>query len=185
MDKQKLRSIMKEKRQALSPKTFSLYNQNILSKVLSHPLIQEAKIIGCYVSLPGEVDTFNMIEKLLTEKRICVPKVIGNEMEFYEIHSFNDLQEGCFHVLEPFNCVKICPQEIDCMLVPLLAYDQDNYRVGYGKGYYDRYLANYSGLKVALCFAKTIYNEIIPSDEYDIKMDLIIDENILHIISKF
>ena len=67
---------MKEKRQALSPKTFSLYNQNILSKVLSHPRIQEGKIIGCYVSLPGEVDTFNMIEKLLTEKRICVPKVI-------------------------------------------------------------------------------------------------------------
>ena len=63
MDKQLLRKIMKEKRLALTSQTFSLYNQNILSKVLSHPLIQEAKIIGCYVSLPGEVDTFNMIEK--------------------------------------------------------------------------------------------------------------------------
>ena len=71
MDKQKLRSIMKEKRQALSPKTFSLYNQNILSKVLFHPRIQEAKIIGCYVSLPGEVDTFNMIEKRLRTIQLC------------------------------------------------------------------------------------------------------------------
>lgn len=176
MDKQKLRSIMKEKRQALSPKTFSLYNQNILSKVLSHPRIQEAKIIGCYVSLPGEVDTFNMIEKLLTEKRICVPKVIGNEMEFYEIHSFNDLQEGCFHVLEPVNCVKIYPQEIDCMLVPLLAYDQDNYRVGYGKGYYDRYFQkDFQGYKIGLAYSFQ-YVDHIDYDEFDQPLNEIIHE---------
>ena len=167
MDKQKLRSIMKEKRQALSPKTFSLYNQNILSKVLSHPRIQEAKIIGCYVSLPGEVDTFNIIEKLLTEKRICVPKVIGNEMEFYEIHSFNDLQEGCFHVLEPVNCVKICPQEIDCMLVPSLAY---------GKGYYDRYFQkNFQGYKIGLAYSFQ-YVDHIDYDEFDQPLNEIIHE---------
>lgn len=73
---------MKEKRQALSPKTFSLYNQNILSKVLSHPRIQEAKIIGCYVSLPGEVDTFNMIEKLLTENEFVFLKLLEMKWNF-------------------------------------------------------------------------------------------------------
>ncbi len=176
LDKQLLRKIMKEKRLALTSQTFSLYNQQILSKVLTHPRVQEAKIIGCYVSLPREVDTLAIIQTLLLHKRVCVPKVEGSQMNFYEIHSLDELHSGCFHVLEPVTSHFIEPGDIDCMLVPLLAYDQNNYRVGYGKGYYDRYFQrNFHGYKMGLAFSFQ-YVDHIDYDVYDYPLDEIIHE---------
>lgn len=176
MDKHYLRSLMKEKRLALTPQTFSLYNQKILSKVLSHPQIQKAQTIGCYVSLPQEVDTFKIIQALLPSKQICVPKVKGEDMEFYVIHSLDELQPGCFHVLEPVTSQLIQPHQIDCMLVPLLAYDHQNYRVGYGKGYYDRYFQHhFNGYKIGLAFSFQ-YVDRIDYDQYDQPLNEVIHE---------
>ena len=106
LDKQLLRKIMKEKRLALTSQTFSLYNQQILSKVLTHPRVQEAKIIGCYVSLPREVDTLAIIQNLLLHKRVCVPKVEGSQMNFYEINSLDELHSGCLGTL--IVCLFLC-----------------------------------------------------------------------------
>lgn len=167
---------MKEKRLQLSDETFSLYNQQICSKVLHHPQIQKAKIIGCYVSLPSEVDTFHIINSLLPYKRICVPKVEGNHMQFYEISSLNELKPGHFHVLEPITTKIMMPDEIDCMLVPLLAYDQLGYRVGYGKGYYDRYFqSDFHGYKIGLAFSFQ-YVDQIHHDIFDQKLDEVVNE---------
>lgn len=167
---------MKEKRLALTPQTFSLYNQEVLKKVLLHPQIQKAKVIGCYVSLPQEVDTFKIILSLLPSKRICVPKVKGSNMEFYEIRSLDELRSGCFGVYEPITSQLVLPHEIDCMLVPLLAYDNHCYRVGYGKGYYDRYFQkDFDGYKIGLAFSFQ-HVEQIDFDLYDQPLDEIIHE---------
>lgn len=167
---------MKEKRLDLTPQTFSLYNQEILKKVLSHPQIQKAKVIGCYVSLPQEVDTYKILLSLLPSKRICVPKVKGSNMDFYEIHSLDELRPGYFGVYEPITSQLVLPHEIDCMLVPLLAYDNHYYRVGYGKGYYDRYFqSNFKGYKIGLAFSFQHVKEI-NCDAYDQPLDEIIHE---------
>lgn len=167
---------MKAKRLQLSAKTFSLYNQRIHSQVLHHPQIQEAKTIGCYVSLPSEVDTIPIIDSLLPYKRICVPKVDGDHMQFYEISSLSELKPGHFRVLEPVTTKKIMPHEIDCMIVPLLAYDQLGYRVGYGKGYYDRYFqSDFYGYKIGLAFSFQ-YVDYIYHDVFDQKLDEVINE---------
>ena len=176
MDKNELRCLMKDKRLQLSAKTFSLYNQQIYSKVLRHPQVQNAKMIGCYVSLPSEVDTLQIIDSLLPYKRICVPKVEGNHMHFYEILSLDELKPGHFHVLEPITSQMIMPEEIDCMLVPLLAYDSLGYRVGYGKGYYDRYIqSDLHGYKIALAFSFQ-YVDQIQHDVFDQRLDEVIHE---------
>ena len=169
--------MIKEKRLSMNSKTFSLYNQQIYKQVCHHLSIINASLVACYVSLPLEVDTLSIIQELLKTKRIAVPKVLGNTMEFYEIHSLNDLKEGHFHVLEPTTNLLVKPQEIDCMLVPLVAFDERLYRVGYGKGYYDKYFASqcdYDKIGLAFEFQKVTD---IQTNEFDIPLDEIITEN--------
>lgn len=179
MDKKSIRQMMKEKRLLLNQETFSLYNQSIYHQVIHHPYYQSAKLIACYVSLQYEVDTISLIKKTLETHRVCVPKVHGDIMHFYEIESLDDLKEGCFHVLEPITTKQIQLQDIDLMIVPLLAFDQFKYRVGYGKGYYDKYFASgYQGYKLGLAFSFQYVN-CIDIDQYDYCLDEIIVENIL------
>lgn len=159
-------------------------SEKIINNLLNSSILNENLMIGCYASLPDEVNTWKLLDNTIF--KLCFPRIQGEFMEFYEVQNKSDFIKGKFDIYEPkISCQLVHKEKIDIMLIPCIAIDKKGNRIGYGKGYYDRYLANYSGLKVALCFAKTIYNEIIPSDEYDIKMDLIIDENILHIISKF
>ena len=97
-------------------------------------------------------------------------------MEFYYIHSLNDLKEGTFHVLEPTTNQIANIQDIDLMIVPMLAFDNQNYRVGYGKGFYDKYFAKgYLGYKLGLAFS---YQKVdkIDINEYDLPLDEILCE---------
>lgn len=176
LDKHVIRHIMKEKRLIISRETFSYGNQQIFQKVINHPIVQSSTTIGCYVSLPQEVQTTQIISELLKSHRVCVPKVKGSHMCFYEIHSLDDLKEGCFHVLEPITSTLIDACDIDLMIVPMLAYDQKKFRVGYGKGYYDKYFANgYKGYKLGLAFSFQ-YVEKIDTADNDIALDEIVTE---------
>lgn len=176
MDKKTIRTMILKKRLGISAQTFSLQSKKICQQLLQHEEIQKATMIGCYVSLPCEVDTHELIQKLLVHHRVCVPKVEGNIMNFYEISSLADLKEGYFHILEPSTSLLVAPWDIDCMIVPLLAYDQKKYRVGYGKGFYDRYFAGrYQGYKIGLAFSFQ-YVECIDIDKYDQSLNEIICE---------
>ena len=176
MDKATLRSIMKQKRLLVKPETFLSMNEIITQKVLSHPQYQKAHTIGFYVSLPQEVQTFALIQKALLTHRVCVPKVNGDVMHFYEISSLKDLKEGCFHVLEPMSKHMIQPTDIDLMIVPMLSYDKELYRLGYGKGYYDKYfVSGFQGYKLGLAFSFQ-YVDHIERDEYDQKLDEVITD---------
>lgn len=167
---------MKEKRLLLNKETFFKNNQSITQQVLQHPLYKKAKKIGIYVSLPGEADTLSIIQQSFTTHEVYVPKVIGEEMEFYQIHSLNDLKEGSFHVLEPITHKIIQPYDIDLMIVPLLAFDHSLYRVGYGKGYYDKYFARgFQGYKIGLAFTFQEVNSI-DINPFDYPLDEIITE---------
>lgn len=169
-----IRQKIKEQRLLYSQETFLYYSQLIEQQVLRHPLYQKAKIMGIYVSLPTEVNTIHLIQESLRNHRVCVPKVEGNIMHFYEITSLDDLKEGYFHVLEPLTTAYISPQDIDLMIVPLLAYDQELYRVGYGKGFYDKYFASgFCGYKLGLAFDfQYVYH--IDRNQYDYPLDEII-----------
>lgn len=177
LDKALIRQIMKEKRLLHRKKVFSFQDEIIIKKLLEHPVYQKSKMIGCYVSLPYEIQTFNFITIALNTHRVCVPKVVGNDMFFYEICSLNDLKEGAFHILEPTTNIQIPSEEIDLMIVPLLAYDRYKYRVGYGGGFYDRYFAKgFQGYKIGLAYSFQ-YVDSISVDEYDQQLDEIITEN--------
>lgn len=82
--------------------------------------MEKVNVIGCYVSMKDEVDTFEILAWCFeNHKHVCVPKVTGNTLVFYYISSFSELQEGAFHVLEPCSQNKADLKDIDFMIVPL------------------------------------------------------------------
>lgn len=174
MDKAAIRSLMKQKRLLYTKETFLRWSHQILQKVLEHPIYQKSQTIGIYVSLPQEVETLNLIQKALPHKRVCVPKVEGDIMRFYEICSLDDVQEGHFHVLEPTTKTLVEAKDIDLMIIPMLAFDDNLYRVGYGKGFYDKYLTSgFCGYKLGLAFAFQRVDHIA-YDCYDQQLDEVI-----------
>ena len=132
----------------------------------------KAKTVFCYVSAHGEVDTLGLIEELLSEKTVVVPYCVdtfGN-MICCEIHSLSDLTEGKFGIPEPKNPLPFPKEKIDFVIVPGVAFDKNGYRLGYGKGYYDRFLKDISPYKLGVC-RKEFYLDTLPHDKHDIKMN--------------
>lgn len=133
---------------------------------------KSSKVILCYVSAHGEVGTHTLIEELLKEKEVVVPYCIdkcGN-MIAVKITSPDDLTEGSFGILEPKNPVPFPKDEIDFVIVPGIAFDKDGFRLGYGKGYYDRFLSSISPYKLGVC-QKEFFVDTLPHNQYDIQMD--------------
>lgn len=140
-----------------------------------------ASEILCYVSYRSEVITDTIINKALHEgKAVALPKVEGDKMEFYYIHSLEDTNISEMGIREPAdNCDKVTNTGNAIVIVPGTSFDYKGNRNGYGGGFYDRYLSAHKvKAAIGIAFEEQVY-DAIPHDEYDIKMDIIItDERI-------
>lgn len=175
MDKAKIRKKMIRARLDLDSETYTSKSNFIVSKLKQNIDFITAKTIGIYVSFNNEVYTLDLINEMLKNKRVCVPKTKQTVMEFYEISSLQELKKGNYGILEPNNNQLVSKQEIDLLIVPLVAYDSKNNRLGYGGGFYDRYLKNYHGKVIGLAFnlQKVDY---LPIESFDLPLETIIDE---------
>lgn len=148
----------------------------IINNVLNNKKVLEANDILIYVSLDMEVDTKALINKLWKlNKNIYVPKVEGRIINFYKINSFDDLVIGSFGVLEPITNIIYKDDNNSCCIIPGLLFDKNNNRLGYGKGYYDKFLENRHIYKIGICFSTFLVDNLV-TDKYDIKMDEVITE---------
>lgn len=175
LDKIKIRKNKIQARLDLSDKEYQDKSNLIINKLKKEVVFQKAKTIGIYVSMNNEVDTIKLINELLSTKTICVPKTINKTMEFHKIDSFNELSKGNYGILEPIGNNLISKKDIDVLIVPLVAYDEDNHRIGYGGGYYDRYLQGYAGYAIGLAFSLQYTNKI-DTETTDIPLKQIINE---------
>lgn len=177
MDKKELRRDIKERRKNLDLDTRENSNLVIRKKILDLKEFDKSKIVFTYVSYNNEVDTIKLIEKMFDcNKKVCVPKVIdrNGHMEAYLINSFNDLKKTGYGILEPFNSNLVKHEDIDFAIVPGLAFDKKGGRLGYGGGYYDRYLSkSVNAYKVGVAFDCQIVPDV-PLEETDVKLDRII-----------
>ena len=154
----------------------SIESESLTLKMLEkYPAFLESETVFCYISAHGEVETHRLIEELLKEKTVVVPYCVDNDgnMIASQIRSMEDLREGSFGIPEPVLPKEFPKEEIDFVIVPGVAFDKDGYRLGYGKGYYDRFLCDISPYKLGVC-QKEFYIEKLPHGEYDIKMDNVI-----------
>ncbi len=177
-----LRSKHKSSRKSMNKndklaKDFKIFQNFILSD-----LFLKSDVILTYVSSEIEVDTREIIEySLSVGKKVAVPVSISDDfsLEFYFINSINDLHVGYFSILEPdVDICELC--DIDTLanllcIVPGLAFDFSGHRVGYGKGYYDRFLKKYKCRTVGFCYEADLI-ESVDKNQYDIPVDSMLTE---------
>jgi len=176
MTKQELRKKIKQIN--LSSEYIKYSDEIIFNKLTDLEAFKNSQILFIYVSKNDEVDTIKIIKYAFElGKTVCVPKCFDNsEVKAYEIKSFNDLELGSFNILEPKSyCKEIDKSNIDLAVIPCVTCDVNNNRLGYGKGFYDRFLVETTMKKICLC-RKKVLQEKIPVDKNDVKMDIVLTE---------
>lgn len=173
--KKNLRQDMKARRNALTEKEKSDASDRCLSKLKELPEFMNSDWIYAYIACRNELETADIIAWCLDHgKRVAVPKVHGEIMHFYEIHSLADCVPGAFGILEPVGEEKNRITEPGFMLVPGLAFDKKGNRLGYGGGFYDKYLASHGGIITAALGYQFQIVEEVPAEIHDKKMDYLI-----------
>ena len=152
-----------------------------IKRLESSEIFQKAESIAVTISRFPELDTRLLIEHAWQAgKQVVVPKCIAatRDMDFRVITSFDDLETVYMDLLEPIEerTLSIQKNNIDLQIVPGVVFSKEGYRIGFGGGYYDRYLEGYKGETISLAFEVQLI-EAVPIEPHDIPVDWIITEN--------
>lgn len=154
----------------------------LINNLFKNKNYKQANTIGISMSMNQELDTSKIIQHAISHnKKVVIPKTFTNhEMKFYEYSQNTNLKKSPFGVLEPMNSNIVRNEDIDLLIVPGLGFNLNNYRIGYGGGFYDKYLATYNGYTVSLVRKiQLIDNLDWDIEDFDIKVDeLILKESI-------
>lgn len=213
LSKSVIRRQILARRDQLEPKIKTCYDREIRKRVFEHPAYQKTQIVLAYASYRSEVATTELIRQALADgKYVFVPKVVGEEMEFWQIMSLEDLCSGYKGIPEPRTDISF-PEWIEkqgiwthtvqenipeqqrtlcqaMMWMPGAVFDRKKHRIGYGKGFYDRYLARWfhraklfsgeNGEEISLTIMALAYScqvvSQLPYEGHDILPDLVITE---------
>ena len=149
----------------------------LTERLLQHPFYQEAKIIATYLSFPHEFQTQGLIEQALKDgKKVLIPKTYPKGRMDFVVYNPQQLVKTSFGLLEPQGDLEVVDaSQIDLIHVPGLAFTMEGYRIGYGGGYYDRYLEQFSGHTLSTIYPCQI-QDFIP-ENHDIPVqEVLIDE---------
>ncbi|WP_053367142.1 5-formyltetrahydrofolate cyclo-ligase [Bacillus sp. FJAT-27245] len=179
-EKQNSRQAMMERLKSMADGEYRERSERIASNFFGNPVWEKAQVIGITISRPPEVDTYGIIEKAWREgKRIAVPKCLPatREMQFRYLTDFSQLEKVYYGLLEPIveQTEHADLNDISLLVVPGLAFTRDGYRLGFGGGYYDRFLARYKGETASLAFNCQIVEQL-PIEEHDRPVGLILTE---------
>ncbi|WP_449161767.1 5-formyltetrahydrofolate cyclo-ligase [Streptococcus sp.] len=164
-----MKAIPREQKQAI--------DQALTERLLHHPFYQEAKVIATYLSFPHEFQTQELIEQALRDgKKVLIPKTYSKGRMDFVIYDSQQLVKTSFGLLEPQGDLEVVDaSQIDLIHVPGLAFTTEGYRIGYGGGYYDRYLEQFSGHTLSTVYPCQIQDFI--SENHDIPVqEVLIDE---------
>ena len=165
-----------ERRDATSFDMMKIASQQIHKKLRKSKIFRDANKIGCYYPIGSEVITQDIMQEILSSGReLFLPRVTESEMEFRKITDFSCLEKGSFDILEP---KEDCPVDnnLDLILVPTIGISQDGVRLGYGLGFFDKFLAQNKIETVSLVYEKQVIKKI-PQSDHDIKMNWILTED--------
>ena len=179
-EKRKLRGLIRKELSELSCREREDSDRLLFRRFLALPQVAAADTIFAFWGIPGrEPDTAGLIEVLLARgKRVCLPRMLsGHRMEVRQYLPGVPLKEAAFGILEPdpAHCPPVEQSAIDLVLVPALCYDRRGYRLGFGGGYYDRWLEKFRGVTVGLCRA-CVLQELVPTEPHDSRVDVLLTE---------
>ncbi len=178
--KREKREEIKAWRRSLSVEVKADLDRAISERFFNSYVYKRTKQVFIYVSTAIEVDTLKIIERAAQEgRKIACPRCVDGtrEMEFYYIDSVDDLEPGTFGVLEPAaNPEKLVSDFSNGVcVVPGLSFDNEGFRLGYGKGYYDRFLSGYNGFTCGLCYSGNVVSTL-PHGRFDRHVGLLITD---------
>lgn len=153
-------------------------SEKIIENLESIDVFQKAETIMVYVSYRNEVATHSLIKKLISlKKRVCVPMCEENcNMTAREIKDFAELVPGSYGILEPKENTYVMPkEEIDFVVVPGCVFSRTGHRIGYGKGYYDRFLKGIKAKTAGLSFGFCLLDDV-PYEKTDVSLDFVVTE---------
>ena len=174
-EKAALRKMLLEKRDSISYDLIKITSKQIHNKLKRIKIFKEAESFACYYPIGSEVLTQDIMQEILSDgKEILLPKIKDANISFRKILDLSSLEKGSFDIMEPKDD---CPvtDKIDVVLVPTVGISPDGIRLGYGHGYYDRFLAKTNAVTIALTYSKQIIKSI-PFTEKDIKIQWIVTE---------
>lgn len=182
LEKQRLREECLAARETLSEKERVRLDNCITQKLLASPEYAEAITVLTYVSVSSEVSTRMFIECALRDgKTVAVPRCMpGRRLEFVAITSLDQLIAAPFGLLEPPKELPALTEEqmdASICIVPALLVDTKGYRLGYGAGFYDRFLSTYPGKKICLAYQQNLSRTMLPHTTFDVAVDEVITES--------
>ena len=181
--KKELRKKFIIERNKLSDEYREYASTEIFSTIENNDLFKSAEKIFIFVGFGSEIATISFIKKWINRKQIFVPKIDNNTMNLVHITSLEELTAGHFNILEPTSC-EYFNGNIDLVITPSIVFDKKGYRLGYGKGYYDKYFEkNKYKTSIGLSYDKLL-QEKVPINHYDKKVDIIITEEKTLIINE-
>ena len=175
MNKQELRARIRAQKRAMSEEMIVEKSEALGRLFAQSEAYKNAKSIYGYLPYNQEVRTTPMLEQALRDgKRVAVPKVYGEEMKFLYLDDLTQVSKGYAGIPEPIEDGPVADDETALVLMPGLAFDPQGHRVGYGGGFYDKFLAKEPGHPtVALCYEFQVF-DALEVDDYDIPVDLVI-----------
>ncbi|WP_077213975.1 5-formyltetrahydrofolate cyclo-ligase [Bacillus dakarensis] len=185
-EKSILRKQLQQKLKDISKPEYEHLSYKISQALFSDPYWTDSETIGITISKFPEVDTYQIIRRAWEEKKtIVIPKCLPKqkEMDFRALTAFNQLESVYYGLFEPIETqTEFTEKEkIDLLIVPGLGFTRNGYRLGFGGGYYDRFLKNYNGKTLSLAFHQQLVEEL-PIEEHDIPvLKIITDQEILTI----
>lgn len=179
--KQKLREELLKRRSSIPKETYLQKSAQIRQRLRELPEFRKAHTVHCYVSINDrrEVNTHPLIKNMISgKKQVVVPvtEIKKGALSHVHLNSFEDLKTNRWGVLEPKGGLEVEPDMLDLVIVPMVGGDRSNNRIGYGKGFYDRFLAETNCPKIGLLFEECLVEEV-PTEPFDVKLDKLITEN--------
>ncbi len=179
--KAELRKAFTEKRKAISVQEKKELSESLCRNICSTDVFKEATAVLSFYPLSNETDVRGVNEEALRlGKTLALPRCVKGtgEMNFYVVKGEADLEKGSFSIMEPKDGCPLFTPTADgktLCIVPALAYDGEGYRLGYGRGYYDRYLSRYSVKTVGAVYHPFL-TDTLPRDGYDIAVDTVVTD---------
>ena len=175
MNKQELRTQVRARKRAMTGEQIREKSEKLTQLLLDTALYRSARSIYGYLPYNQEVRTVPMLQKALEEgKRVAVPKVYGDEMRFLYLEDLSRVEIGYCGIPEPIDDAHVADDPTALVLMPGLAFDREGHRIGYGGGFYDKFLAREGNHPtVALCYDFQVFDHL-ETDEFDIPADLVL-----------
>lgn len=154
-------------------------DQALFRQLMGLSQIQTARVISLFWGITGlEPDTRALVEQLLAlDKTVCLPRIVADHgMELRQYTPGCPMDMNSFGIWEPtLDCPLIAREEIDLVIVPALCYDRRGFRLGYGGGYFDRWLSGYQGVTVGMC-RQAVLQDAVPVEGHDKPVQAVVTE---------